>query len=364
MTIQLRGEKLPSKLVLHLHGDRYKHMQSTDTLDIEGDRATWKPSGTSSELSYQFAIDEQKSSGRYDSRVQADWAILRGDKLIPPIAATMKSGLQSRAHLTLHMPNGWSAALPYKESSENRFPITDPGRRFKRPKGWMILGNIGSRQDMIAGVSTKVAAPLDEGIRRQDTLAFLNWNLPHIVEVFPGFPNRLLVVMGGDPMWLGGLSGTGSLFMHGGRPLISGNRTSSLIHELVHVATGIRGDGESDWIVEGLAEFYALEILRRSGGISEKRYQQALEALAEWGRESATLFRKRSEGATTARAASIIANVDREIRSATNNQASIDDVARALAEERGQVSLSQLRRLAAEAAGKPVQALSDRALSN
>ncbi len=39
---------------------------------------------------------------------------------------------------------------------------------------------------------------------------------------------------------------------------------------------GIRGDKESDWIVEGLAEFYSIQTLRRSGGIGQKRYEQAV----------------------------------------------------------------------------------------
>ncbi|WP_237064891.1 hypothetical protein [Microbulbifer guangxiensis] len=362
--IQLRGAELPRKLVLHLDEDRHSDLQTTDPLEIKGDKATWRPSGDKATLNYQFRIDEQKASGSYDSRITPDWAILRTDKLIPPISATLPAGLRSRAYLQLEMPKAWSAALPYEEVSGDRFRIKDPGRRFKRPKGWMIIGKIGSRQDIIAGVSTRVAAPLGDNIRRQDALAFLNWNLPEVVKVFPEFPERLLVVMAGDPMWLGGLSGTRSLFMHADRPLISGNRTSSLIHELVHVATGIRGDGQSDWIVEGLAEFYALEILRRSGGISDDRYQEALEGLEEWGQKSRSLFRKRSSGATTARAAVIMAAVDREIRSASDNRASIDDVARGLAKERGKVTLAQFRRLAEKAAGKPVEALSEESLAD
>ncbi|KUJ84826.1 hypothetical protein AWR36_004080 [Microbulbifer flavimaris] len=361
--IELEGEALPRKLVLHLDQERHHQVESSDPLAVSDGKAIWKPEGGKASLTYQFKIDEQKSSGSYDSRIVDDWAILRADKLIPPISATMRSGLRSRAYLKLEMPEGWSAALPYKEVSEHRFRIKDPGRRFKRPKGWMIVGEFGSRQDIIAGVSARVAGPLGQDIRRQDTLAFLNWNLPYVVKVFPEFPERLLVVMAGDPMWLGGLSGTRSLFMHADRPLISGNRTSSMIHELVHVATGIRGDGESDWIVEGLAEFYALEILRRSGGISEDRYDEALKGLEKWGRESKTLFKKRSSGATTARAATIIAAADREIREATDDNASIDDVARALAEERGKVTLVQFRRLAEEAAGRPVKALSQENLT-
>lgn len=357
VAIELEGKALPKKLVLHFDEERHSDIRSANPLEQDGDDIIWKPTGDRASLHYQFKINEKKSSGSFDSRITEDWAILRSDKMIPPISATMGNGVRSRAYLQLELPEEWSAALPYKEIGEARFAIKDPGRRFKRPKGWMILGQIGSRQDIIAGVNAKVAAPLGENIRRQDTLAFLNWNLPYIKEVFPDFPDHLLVVSAGNPMWRGGLSGTRSLFMHADRPLISGNRTSSLIHELVHVATGIRGGKQSDWIVEGLAEFYSLEILRRSGGISQRRFDEAMAGLSKWGREAPSLLVKRSSGPITARAATVMLEVDREIRAATDDKASIDDVARALAKKRGKVTLTRFREVAEQVAGRPLSSL-------
>lgn len=361
--IQLDGDTLPSELDLNLSSGRYSELESDQPLELNGDRAIWEPAAPDSSLSYLFEIDEQKDSGSYDSRITGDWTILRGDKLIPPMSVTAERNLRSKTELHLSLPEGWSSAMPYEElEEEDHYRIIDPGRRFGRPKGWMIAGRIGSRQDIIAGINTRVAAPLGENIHRQDTLAFLGWNLPELEEVFPDFPDRLLVVSAGDPMWRGGLSGTRSLFMHADRPLISGNRTSSLIHELVHVATGIRGDDESDWIVEGLAEFYAVEILRRSGGISERRYEDTMEDLAEWGSEAPTLFKRRSSGPITARAVGVMATLDREIRDASDGEESIDDVARGLAEDRGEVTLARFRHLAEQAAGGPVKALDEDSL--
>ncbi len=354
--IRLEGETLPHKLSLNLSSGRYSDLQSDQPLDVSEKRAIWRPEGTSASLSYQFAINNRKGSGSYDSRITKDWAILRSDKLIPSMSATGKG--RSKAELQLILPEGWSSELPYPEIEEHRYRLRDPGRRFVRPKGWMIVGKIGSRQDIIAGIDAKVAAPLGQDIHRQDTLAFLNWNLPELKKVFPKFPKQLLIVSADDPMWRGGLSGTRSLFMHADRPLISGNRTSSTIHELVHVATGISaGDKQSDWIVEGLAEFYAVEILRRSGGISQLRYEETMDKLAKWGREAPSLLVKRSSGPITARAAGVMRQLDEEIREASGGKASIDDVARGLAEKRGEVTLERLRKLAEEAAGRPVKAL-------
>ena len=53
------------------------------------------------------------------------------------------------------------------------------------------------------------------------------------------------VVGAADPMWRGGLSASNSLFLHADRPLISENGTSTLVHELTHVITRVRGaDGD------------------------------------------------------------------------------------------------------------------------
>ncbi|WP_444893795.1 hypothetical protein ACJJIW_18090 [Microbulbifer sp. JMSA004] len=358
----LSGDDMPSKLVLNLRSGRYQDLESDTPLKIEGDKATWQPEGKNPVLKYRFVIDNQRSNGGYDSRITKDWAILRSDKLIAPVSATSRG--RSTARLKLELPDQWYAALPYPEIEDNLYELSDPKRKFVRPKGWMIVGKIGSRQDMIAGTETRVAGPKNENIRRQDILAFLNWNLPELKKIFPLFPDHLLIVTADDPMWRGGLSGTRSLYMHADRPLISGNRTSSMIHELVHVGTGIHGDDESDWIVEGLAEFYSLEILRRTGGISETRYQEAMDKLIKWGKKAPSLLVERSSGPITARAAGVMQQLDKEIREASNGKASIDDVARELAQARGEVTLERFRSLSEKAAGKPVDALATENLTD
>jgi hypothetical protein len=227
----------------------------------------------------------------------------------------------------------------------------------------MLAGKIGSRNEKIGSVRVVVAAPTGDNARRQDMLAFLKFTLPRLQEVLPHLPPRLLIVTAGDPMWRGGLSGPSSMFLHSDRPLISENRTSTLLHELGHIALGIRGDEESDWIVEGLAELYSLETLRRSGSISEQRYKQALHHLAQWAQRSPTLFASHSNGPTTARAVIALRAADAEIRSASAGKASIDDVARKLASERGTVSLVRLQKAAQEVAGRPLKSLEREQLS-
>ena len=356
--IALSGEQaLPSRLELHVDPERYSGFAADGKLDVEDDLVVWRPGESGGELRYRFKIDNVRGSRMYDSRITEDWAIFRGDRMIPPISVTAPKSAASEATLKFDLPADWSIVTQYEADGDGVMKIENPGRRFDRPKGWMLAGRLGTRAERITGIKTVVAAPTDEGARRQDTLAFLMWNLPHLAAVFPQFPKRLLIIRAGDPMFRGGLSGPASLFLHLDRPLISENRTSTLLHELVHVATGLRGDDESDWIVEGLAEYYSIETLHRSGGISQRRYKEAMQRLARWGKKSKTLFKKRSSGATTARAVGVLADADREIRKATGGKRSFDDVAALLAEDRGEVSLERLQDTAAEIAGKRIRSL-------
>lgn len=355
--LRIKGDRLPSQVRLRIDPRRHKEFRSTDVIEVEGEDVTWRPRGKFSRLSYEFTVNHERSAKRYDSFMNEEWALFRGDKLVPRIRVTAAPGLTARTTFEFVLPEGWSIATAYAPHGTKKISIDDPKRSLDRPLGWMLAGKIGVRADKIGHVQATIAAPIGESTRRQDTLAFLNWNLPNLLEVFNDFPARLLIVSAGDPMWRGGLSGPSSMFLHSDRPLISENRTSTLLHELVHIAMAVHGDDESDWIVEGLAEFYSINTLRRSGGISERRYHQALTDLQHWAKRSQTLFKKNSKGATTARAVLVFVAADREIREKTNGRKSLDDVARALAKDGGQVSLERLQQTATTVAGQPLRTL-------
>lgn len=357
VSVSLTGDRLPSRLTFTIEPQRHLAFTSEAKMEVTRETVAWYPERGKATLAFDFRVDRRLERGSYDSRMTTDWAVFRGDRMIPPVRVRAPPSLSARTTLEFVLPPEWSIVTPFVETRSDQFRIDQTNRRFDRPDGWMLAGKIGSRQESIAGISTTVGAPVGEDARRQDTLAFLNWNLPHLVRVFPDFPRRLLVVLAGDPMFRGGLSGPASLFLHSDRPLVSENRTSTLLHEITHVAMGIRGDEESDWIVEGFAEYYSLEILRRSGGIGERRYQEAIARQGNWGSRAPNLFGKSSAGPVTARAVTVLAAADAEIRAATGNQASLDEVARELARLRGTVSLELLQSLAAKIAGRPLAVL-------
>ena len=355
--LKLSGEKLPSRIVFTIDPQRHREFSSTDPLQVEGDQATWRPRGNFSRLKFQFVVNHARGKGHYDSYMTKDWALFRGDKMAPRARVTARRGLESTATLHFTAPQGWTVITPYAPVGEHRYGFDNPQRRFDRPEGWMLAGKIGTRGETIKGVQTIIAAPSGDKARKQDTLAFLNWNLPPLLEVFPQFPRRILIVRAGDPMWRGGLSGPASMFLHSDRPLISENRTSTVLHELVHIAMGVSADDESDWIVEGLAEYYSLELLRRSGGVSERRHAEAMKRLASWAAEAPTLFGKRSNGPMTARAVLAFKATDDEIRALTKDKKSLDDVARRLAAEGGEIGLERLQKIGADVAGRPLRSL-------
>ncbi|MGB5354527.1 MAG: hypothetical protein WBN32_13005, partial [Woeseia sp.] len=155
------------------------------------------------------------------------------------------------------------------------------------------------------------------------------------------------------------LSGPQSLYLHADLPLISENATSTLLHEIMHIGSGLRATNGADWVVEGLAEYYSLELLRRSRTISNERFKDALADLAEWGKEADVLCTDASTAAATARAVGVFAALDRELQQRTMNSDALDELLRALVANGDIVSVSDLRRLAKAEAGSMPRALSN-----
>jgi predicted metalloprotease with PDZ domain len=152
-------------------------------------------------------------------------------------------------------------------------------------------------------------------------------------------------------------SGARSLYLHADRPLISQNGTSTPLHEMVHVASGLHATGGADWIVEGLAEYYSVELLRRSNTISQKRFDQSIETLAQWSAGTKCVATDQSEGTRTAQAVLVMHALDHEIRIASHERKSLDDVARTLSDARVPVTNAALRAAAVDVIGGPAIAL-------
>lgn len=330
---------------------RFHDFEGDGDIDREGDRLQWKVPADGGELRYRTTVDHKRDDA-YDARLTDDWAILRLDDLFPPIRSRSRPGVHAETTLYLEGPQGWSFETPYGRVREAGVSVDTAGRRFDRPVGWMAAGDLGTRRADIAGRRFVITGPKDEGFRRLDLLTFLHWTVPDLVKAVPSLPSRVLIVGGSQDMWRGGLSGPASLYVHPDRPLVSGNATSTFLHELVHVATAEPPADGDDWIAEGLAEYYSLEVLRRTGGISQARYQGALEDLREWVDDDGGELSDPSTGEETAAAVLMFRDLDQELRKAG---ASLDDVAAELLA--GAVNRDRLSELSERLLGKPSRVL-------
>jgi len=301
--------------------DRFSDFSGDGEIARSGKRLVWKVPRKGGRLDYRVRIDHQRN-GVYDARMTSDWAIARLGDLFPAARSSTVDDALSRSSLLLSGPAGWRFETRYG-SAGKRVRVREKDRRFDRPTGWMAAGKLGVRREKINGRQVTVAAPRGIGVKRLEVLAFLRWNLPALVEVFPHFPESVLIVGAPSEMWRGGLSGPGSLYLHADRPMISENATSPLLHELVHVATAFPPADGDDWIVEGLAEYYGLEILRRTGTISGQRFEDALSWLADWSDRNEGHLADPSTGANTAEAVCLFHALNQELKAAG---ASLDQV--------------------------------------
>ena len=291
----------------------------------------WQPAKGKASLSYKVRISHARDNGKFDARMTPEWALLRGDDLVPSARMVKDDKVELVARLQFELPKGWNGVeTGWPKVGNNKFRIDNPSRKFDRPTGWILAGKIGSRRAQLGDTDVTVAAPVGEGMRRMDILTLLTFIWPEAQALFPRDPAKLLIVGAGDPMWRGGLSAPNSIYFQAERPLVSENGTSSLVHELVHVFSRIRDAENSDWISEGLAEYYAIELMRRAGGMGEDRYQIIRKKLMKWSKKVGSLRTENSTGPVTARAVLLLQELDREIRKTTDNQRSLDDVTRGL----------------------------------
>jgi hypothetical protein len=339
------------KIVMQADPLFFSQFDGDGGVQVEDGQITWEPATNGGQLKWFAKIDHHRDGDLYDAYINHDWSIFRGDDVIPAATTRAIKGARSDTFLSFQMPSGWSALTEYAKR-KNIYQVTNPERRFVTPTGWMLAGKIGTRTAAIAGIRVTVGAPMHQSVRRLDLMAFLNWTLPEVLRLLPDFPSRLTIVSAREPMWRGGLSARQSFFLHGDRPLISENGSSAPLHEIMHVGLGIKAAAGADWIVEGLAEYYSIEILRRTGTLGKSRHQRTMQQVEEWSRSAKSVQQNRIGGAEMARSVMIFKELDDEIRKKTKQRHSLDDVARELAGSNQLVSLDGLSAIVSRMTGE------------
>jgi len=350
VTLELKQPRALLRELTMRSGTQLTVVQADGDLDASGGKIRWQPPTNGGVLSWRVQVAHQRNGAGYDAWLGPDWGVFRAEDIIPRAATRTIKGAKSATSLVFALPRGWSAVTQYF-GRKGKFRVNNPLRRFDQPNGWIVMGQLGVRRETIAGIRVAIAGPVNHSVRRLDTLALLNWTLPELSRLLPTLPPRLTIVSAGEPMWRGGLSAPLSLYVHADRPLISENATSTLLHEVMHLTLGLSAQPSYDWIVEGLAEYYSLELLARSGTISAGRYKLAKADLAKWAKSSGPLCQRKSTGATTARATIVLSALNKEIRSQSEGAADLDDVVRELTRGNGHIGLESFTGIAEQLAG-------------
>lgn len=312
---------------------------NSDISDVGGDgdlrirngRVLWVPPSDGGTLDWRVVVHNPRGKDTFDALLNAQWGLFRAEDVVPRARTRTLKGALSRTTLAFDLPAGWSVITEYS-ARDVPIVVDRKDRRYDEPAGWIAMGDLGVRRESIAGTRVAIAAPQGHDVRRMDMLALLNWTLPELNAILPDALPRLTIVSAGSPMWRGGLSAPASFFLHASRPLISENGTSSLLHEVMHTALGLRPLPENDWIVEGLAEYYSIELLRRGKAITARRAMTAFERQAEWADRADTLCAAHSTGASTALAVTLFKGLNEEIVDKTGGEFSLDTLLPALAD--------------------------------
>jgi hypothetical protein len=328
----------------------------------EGQRGVWRPATGKATLSYRVQISRHAPGGplgkvHYDSRMTPDWALFRGEDLVPRARLDQQDGVRLQARLAFDLPSGWNTVeTAWPRIGKNRFRIDNVSRLFDRPSGWMLAGNPVNRRTRLGETDVTVSAPRGQGMRRMEALTLMTFVWPKLQAVFPRAPGKLLVVAAADAMAREPRSAHNSIYLNANRPLINESGASPLLRELVQALGRIQVRDRSDWIRAGIADYYAVELLRRAGGMSEGRYQDWQSILTRVSRKVTTLRGDHVDPAMTARAVLLLVALDQEIRRQTHDQRSLDDVVQG-AMRMGALSSEDFAQLSAEVAGEPSKVL-------
>ncbi|MHC8321801.1 hypothetical protein ACYZT4_14085 [Pseudomonas sp. GB2N2] len=292
-------------------------------------RGLWRPSADQASLTYRVRISQGRKNGSFDTRMTPTWALMRGEDLVPAANLDQQDGIELVSRLEFELPTGWkSVETAWPRVGKNKFRIDNVSRLFDRPTGWMLAGHLGSRRTRLGETEVTVASPQGQGMRRMDVLTLLTFVWPQVQAVFPRHPAKLLIVGANDPMWRGSQAARESIYLNTRLPLVSESGSSALVRELAQVFGRINDRQRSDWISEGFAEYYAIELVRRAGGMSDERYASLQKKLARNGQKVTTLRGDQISPEQIDKAVVLLSELDQEIRIKTRNKRSLDDVLR------------------------------------
>ncbi len=364
VTVEIPRNPWVKQLTFHTHKVKPANLDHNGKLKRRDDKLVWTPPDKNARLQYTVNISKIRRDDAYDALITPDWVLMRGDNLVPPVKVRQLRGARADAYVRFSVPEDWTSVnTPWRVEDDRYFRITNSERLFERPTGWLVAGKLSTRRERLGSTNLVISGPRGHDFRPMQTLSFLTFIWPTLESAIDQLPENLLITGGNDPFWRGGLSGPDSLYMHSDRPLIGEDGTSTLIHELFHVVTGLRGKPGHDWIAEGLAEFYSIDLLYRAGGLSQLRRSLIMESVKKRAKDVESLLARESKGATTARAVWLFDDLDQELRKVSKDKHDLDDLVNRL-DLPGRVDLDDLQTAFHTLTGAQSQTLKQKVLKS
>ncbi|MGH8452172.1 hypothetical protein [Pseudomonas sp.] len=340
----------------------YSDFKADGQWKVTGSRGLWQPSADKASLTYRVRLTHARKPGTYEARMTPNWALFRGEDLVPAARLDQQDGIELVSRLVFELPAGWkSIETAWPRIGKNKFRIDNVSRLFDRPTGWMLAGTLGSRRMRLGETEVTVAAPKGQGMRRMDVLTLLTFVWPQLEAAFPRHPAKLLIVGASDPMRRGVVASRDSIYLNSHTPLVSESGSSPLIREVVQAIGRFNDHDSSDWIREGLGEYYAIELVRRAGGITDERYAAIQARLSKEGKDVTTLRGEHISAGAVARAVVVLQELDREIRVKTHNKRSLDDLAQGVMRSNG-ITTAEFVQLAESVIGESSVVLDNKLL--
>ena len=282
MEIAVSGERLPSRIVLHVDSRRHKKFTSTDPLQIEPSHVTWQPRGHASRLRYQFVVDHERAPQHYDSRMTADWAIFRAEKMVPRASVTAAQEPAIACDAGVRAAAGLGRRDAVRIGRRSALQVDDPDAPFRS------AGRLDARrQDRQPQREDRQACRRRRrraGWRQRATPGHAG--VPQVHAAAPGGGLSAVAATSADRL---GRRPDVARRTVGARFDVPALRPTADQRE-PHQHAAARAGARRAWAFaatkkatgssKGLPSIYSLETLRRSGGISEQRYKQALKRLA------------------------------------------------------------------------------------
>jgi len=366
---ELEGIHEVEHLHLQFRGIPLKRLRASGRLDVDSQGARWYPGGPYGHLSYSVPIDHRRGTGgKLDSHAAPRWIITRARQLFPKISLTVTPRAEgiarSRSRLIFRLPQGWESAAPLPRLERHTFELKDENHMLARPRGWFALGELQLAHEEIADIMVQIATTPKAAVRPEQVYELLNPTLPRLKKLLRADMPILLIARADDPMWRGGISGKDSFFVHADRPLRTPDQTSPYLHELFHVLQPNGTAADADWIAEGLAEYYSVELQRRAGMLDADQLARALHSFERYGKWNVNLTEQHDNAATNNSAPLVMYALDQRIQHATAGKKKLDDVVTLLAQEGGIIDTSRFRRAVTSISGKKLTKFFEQHVTN